>query len=101
MPFEKGNKFGNGRPKGSLNAITITTREILANTLLDEIGNLPEYLKSIKDPVKKIEALSKLLAFVLPKLTNSDILVTKSDFDLMNTPEEKLKAFLDSYENGN
>lgn len=40
MPFEKGNDLGKGRPKGAVNALTRTFRDLLLKTI-EEVNDTP------------------------------------------------------------
>src|SRR5688572_9968831 len=84
MPFKKGNAFGTGRPKGSLNMLTVEARENLACVLKGEIDHIGTYIKKIKAPEKKIEAISKLLPYFLPKLSSADLQVTDVNPDVID-----------------
>lgn len=66
--FTEGNKFGEGRPKGAVNKTTAAAREALASAIAGEMETVLEKLQSIKDPVKYIDALSKILPYVMPRL---------------------------------
>jgi hypothetical protein len=67
--FVKG-KSGNpaGRPPGAPNKITTSVRSLLKDVMHDELEVLPDVLKSL-EPRDRIDALAKLLPYVLPKLT--------------------------------
>ncbi|MDD3772550.1 MAG: DUF5681 domain-containing protein [Weeksellaceae bacterium] len=67
--FIKG-KSGNpaGRPPGKPNKITTSVRTMLKEIMHDELRQLPVTLKSL-EPRERIDALAKLLPYVLPKLT--------------------------------
>jgi hypothetical protein len=67
--FVKG-KSGNpaGRPPGKPNKITTSVRTMLKEIMHDELRQLPVTLKSL-EPRERIDALAKLLPYVLPKLT--------------------------------
>jgi len=67
--FIKG-KSGNpaGRPQGTPNKITKSVRVLLKDLMHDEIMQLPDTLKSL-EPRERVDALTKLLPYVLPKLT--------------------------------
>jgi hypothetical protein len=91
--FEKGNKHGKGRHKGSVNRLTSQAREALANALAGEVNKIPQYIKRIKSPEKKIEAISKLLPYFLPRVSKDiDLSIETSNkfvFEVVN-PDSKL-----------
>ena len=62
--FKAGNK---GRPIGAENRVTREMRELLDKALQGEVKRIPEYIASITDPEKKLNALAKLLPYILPK----------------------------------
>lgn len=55
-----------GRMKGTPNRITLEIRQAIAEALKDELGRLPETLKSLQGAAK-IAAITKLASFVLPE----------------------------------
>lgn len=56
-----------GRPAGSQNKLTKELREALKAVISDEIQALPAYLRKLDDK-ERVDALIKLMQFVLPKL---------------------------------
>lgn len=66
MPFEKKNTLSKGRPKNSGNKSTAETKTLLHNIVgnqLDEVENLLSTL----EPKEKLDAIIKLLPYVLPR----------------------------------
>ena len=66
MPFEKKNTLSKGRPKFSGNKSTAETKALLHNIVgnqLDEVENLLNTL----EPKEKLDAIIKLLPYVLPR----------------------------------
>ena len=61
-----GKKTG-GRTKGTPNRLTRELREALKHVMHGEIETLPDRLKEL-DNDKRIDAVIKLMQFVLPKL---------------------------------
>ena len=69
MPFEKGNSYGKGRPKGSPNSSTKLAKEAIADFIN---GTSPEVIAlwnevAQDDPAKAIDLWSKLAEYVIPK----------------------------------
>lgn len=98
MAFEKGNELGQGRPKGSLNRLTRESREILAEMVRGEVANIGRYMDQIKDPVKKLDALSKFLPYLLPRLGAGELMIetqqARLPFDYTQLSEQALKEVL-------
>ena len=67
------------RPKGSENKVTREVKKALSDALAGEIEQLPEHLAELT-PAERIEALSKLLNYVVPKLkeTNNEATIKTS-----------------------
>lgn len=65
MANNTGQKFG-GRQAGTPNRLTTETREVLKQALQKEIDLLEVHLNSLQ-PKDRLELLTKLLPFVLPK----------------------------------
>lgn len=87
--FEKGNKMGKGRPKGSTNRSTEMMKVNVARAVnlgLDYIKEDYERLRK-EDPAKALTILTKLMDFALPKLKSVDMEVKAE----VNAKLEKLK----------
>lgn len=72
MPFKKG-QSGNkkGKPKGAVNKTTKQTTDFLNDILLKRGESIDSALDKLKEePLKYIDAISKLLPYVLPKKTD-------------------------------
>ncbi len=98
MPFKEGNEFGKqGRPIGSSNKITSEAREALAKALSGELEGISKQLERITDPKDRIDALSKLLPYMMPKLSSSDVTVEDvtpealGHFDFTQLPQASLQ----------
>lgn len=79
MPkFEKGNKFGKGRPPGKLNRSTEMAKLTLARLADKGLNNINEDIEEIrkKDPAQAAQIYLKLLEFVVPKLKAVDMQVS-------------------------
>jgi len=68
--FKKGE--AKGKPKGALNKTTKEAKELLDHILFGRIDSINDALDKLetKDPAKYIEAITKLLVYVLPKKTD-------------------------------
>lgn len=86
MPFEKGNKLGKGRPQGSTNNVNKIVKEGLANIGQDAFasGRVTQELNSLTGK-EYIEALAKLLQYVIPKPTQSVDLESNAPFQIFLT----------------
>ena len=64
----------NGRPKGKPNKLTSELREVLSEVLSNEITprKLNALLRSL-EPAQRLNALTKLLEFTIPKLQSIDV----------------------------
>jgi hypothetical protein len=75
MGFEKGNTFGQGRPKGSPNKATKEIREAYQRLLEDNLDNMSIWLAQVaaEDPNKAVDLMLKLSEYILPKLARQEI----------------------------
>jgi len=73
--FEKGNKLSNGRPAGALNRSTEQMKLTLARAANNTLNTIADDLEKIrkKDPEKAIELSLKLMEYVLPKLSRTEM----------------------------
>ena len=62
----KGIKTG-GREQGTPNRLTRELREALKNLLAKEIESIPDHLSQL-EPKDRLEMITKLLPYVLPKV---------------------------------
>ena len=69
MAFEKGNKLGTGRPKGSLNRTTEQAKLAIARLANSGLDALREDIERIRkqDPVEAAKINLKLLEYIVPK----------------------------------
>ena len=75
-----------GRQKGVPNRSTKVFRDLLGAFIYEEMELLPDNIKAIKSPEKRLELFIKLLPFVVPKM---------QDLSLENLPDNKLMAILE------
>ena len=77
MPFEKNDSRINraGRPVGSLNRTTEMMRLNMARAANNTLNSLSEDLEKIrkKDPEKAIELSLKLMEYIMPKLSRTEV----------------------------
>lgn len=73
--FEKGNKLSKGRPSGALNRSTEQMKLTLARAANNTLNTIADDLEKIrkKDPEKAIELSLKLMEYVLPKLSRTEM----------------------------
>jgi hypothetical protein len=86
MPFKKGNKEGNGRPKGVENKLMKEAREIFIETLEGQVPNIEDAFKQVlkESPSKYLELFAKYAQYFVPKKTESEVkgeLTTNFDFN--------------------
>ena len=87
MANTTGKKFG-GRQKGTpnkVNSTTSETKQLLQNVVTKQIEKLETTLSKL-EPVDRVNALSKLLPYILPKqqdiaITNTNEMLTESQRD--------------------
>lgn len=87
MANTTGKKFG-GRQKGTPNKVNTTTAEtkqMLQNVVTKQIEKLETTLSKL-EPVERVNALSKLLPYILPK--QQDIAITNTNEMLSESERE-------------
>lgn len=83
MANTTGKKFG-GRTKGTPNKTSAQAREVLQNVVGKELDKLGTLLAKL-EPLERVNALAKLLPYILPKKQEIDI----TELDLMLTPAQR------------
>ena len=68
MPQKGVSNNPKGKPKGTPNRTTKTTREALRKALHGHIAAIPEWLDKIENPKERIDALAKILPYIMPKM---------------------------------
>lgn len=68
--FAQGNK---GKPKGAENKTTKRAKELVVELVEAGLPEALNKLKSIKDPKEYLDALSKFIAYVVPKQVDTTI----------------------------
>ena len=90
MATIEGKKTG-GRAKGTPNKTTGVTKARLAEILEVSFCDIPEMLEQLKDkPKDYIDAVAKILPYVLPKAETIIELTTNSKIDVENSSVEDL-----------
>lgn len=75
MPFEKGNKYGKGRPPGKLNRSTEQAKLTLARLANKGLDNISEDIEKIREtnPIEAAKLYIKILEYVVPRLKAMDV----------------------------
>lgn len=68
----RGVRNANGRPKGSLNKTSVQTKKIIEKLVSSELKNIDSLLEQL-DPKERLDALIKLLPYVIPKNSHIEI----------------------------
>lgn len=68
----KGSPNTKGRPRGAKNRTTAQTKAIIQQLVNKEIDTLPDLLDKLK-PKERIEAVIKLMAYLIPKQSQIQI----------------------------
>ena len=71
MANTTGTKFG-GRTKGTPNRTTAETKELIQNVVSNELDNITELLNKL-EPKERIDAVIKLLPYIVPKQSEVSI----------------------------
>lgn len=64
----KGTRNINGRPRGAVNKTTAETKELLQKIISNELDNIEQLLNKL-DPKERLDAVIKLLPYIIPKQT--------------------------------
>lgn len=75
MPFQPGHKLAKGRPVGALNRSTEQMKLTLARAVNNTLDTITKDLEEIKkkDPEKAIDLALKLMEYVMPKLSRTEM----------------------------
>lgn len=88
MANTTGKKFG-GRTKGTPNRTTAETKELLQSIVGKELDKLGLMLSKL-EPIERVNAISKLLPYILPKQQEMNIEVKQT-----LSPEERAQRILE------
>jgi hypothetical protein len=72
MKFEKSNKYGKGRPKGSPNKVTAQTREFLEHVIQHLNMNLLNDIQELSAS-DRVKVWLSLQEYILPKLSRTEL----------------------------
>lgn len=92
--FKKGRKKTGGRKKGTPNKVTLTIREQLKNAIEPFLETMENTINDIVEPKDKVDAIAKILPFVVPKYQSTTI---NDDTRRNVTLEEYLVEIDDQY----
>ncbi len=73
----KGTRNINGRPKGAVNKTTAETKELLQKIVGNELNGIADLLEKL-EPKERIDAVIKLLPYIVPKQT--EIIIEPKEF---------------------
>lgn len=75
MAFQKGNKLGKGRPKGSENKTTQELKDMISAVVSGQIQHWQQDIEKIrkKNPEEAIRLTAKFIDYVLPKQTKMEL----------------------------
>ena len=79
MPFEKGNKEGKGRKKGSVNKSTEEIKGAFNLLLGNNLEQLQKDIDKMK-PEARFHALMSLAKFIVPQLKTTEFKIEESTF---------------------
>ncbi len=68
----KGIRNVNGRPKGAVNKTTAETKEIIQKIVSNELDKITDLLEKL-EPKERVDAVIKLLPYVVPKQSEVSI----------------------------
>jgi len=89
MPFKKGQITNpKGRPKGSSNKVTISTRQWIANLIDSNRGQFEADLQTL-EPKDRLILMERLLSYCVPKMQSIEAKV-----DLEHLPESQIDLII-------
>lgn len=92
MANTTGRKFG-GRVKGTPNRSTVETKELLQKIVGEELDKLGTLLNKL-DPSERVNAIAKLLPYILPKQSEIKAEVTTTVSDLTDEQRDARIEYL-------
>lgn len=88
--MEKRNKTG-GRKKGTPNRITSDAKEVLQKIITKEIKGISKLLEKL-DPEDRVEAITKLLPYIIPKQIHQQQEINFSSSDRLSVEDHRKKV---------
>lgn len=79
----RGVRNANGRPKGALNKTSAQTKNIIEKIVSSELKNINSLLEKL-EPKERVDAIIKLLPYVIPKNAHIEIDSPAHQFQQMN-----------------
>jgi hypothetical protein len=79
----------NGRPKGAVNKTTAETKELIQKIVSKELETVTDLLEKL-EPKERIDALIKLMNFVIPKQNYIEIEAETKQIDLSTLTTKEL-----------
>ena len=101
--FQKNNKYG-GRKQGSVNKVNKEIREAFTNLLNNNLNQIENDLKAIKEPERRVKLFLELAQFCLPKLRTIDAEIISTNIkpldaiSIFNMTDDEIEA---EFENRN
>ena len=68
----RGIRNNEGRPKGAVNRTTAQTKKLIEKLVASELKGIDSLLEQL-EPKERVDAIIKLLAYVIPKNTHIEI----------------------------
>jgi len=68
----RGIRNNEGRPKGSLNKTSVQTKKLIEKLVASELKGIDSLLEKL-EPKERVDAIIKLLAYVIPKNSHIEI----------------------------
>ena len=81
MSFKKGNKYGTGRPKGSLNKTTAQMKEYLQTVSEHLEGELLSDI-DVLSPSERVKLWIQIQEFFIPKLSRQQVQDSDNDINI-------------------
>jgi adenylyl- and sulfurtransferase ThiI len=94
MGFEKGNKYGQGRPPKSKNIVTNAVRELFERILIEDNETIFSDLKELS-AFQRLKIKIELAKYILPSLKSIDTIVEVSQGNEIS--QEDIKAIKEEF----
>jgi hypothetical protein len=83
MKFEKGNKLGKGRPKGSANKSSDKIRDAFALLLEENLEQIKQDFEEL-EPEKRVKLFLDMSKYIVPQLKATDITTNGESIEIPN-----------------